>query len=363
MAKQTDQNRTKTASRRTPLDRTRTQTAAAGQGEFESIASVDPKFITPLQIEGLPWQPRKHFDDDALEKLAKSIHNKGIQEPLLLRSSPLDGGATYEIISGERRWRCAVKLGLKQVPARIKDYSDDEALEIALVNNLFREDLNAIEEAESIQNLLALKTGIEKEALRHILTKIKNFRAEGYSNAQIAEKEDGAIDEAVIDIIDDIFEKLGMRLVSFVANRLVPLGKMPEYLADAVRESKISMTVANVLRLAKLEEDTKLDILQAAMDEKLSTEQVRDIIKKQQKDIQGAEFEQLRTEILDATRNIRKKKTWNKISKNPALMEEVKELHARFNDLLAKVGAKPKWQGEAEQTERLGEFDVSVEEI
>lgn len=96
-------------------------------------------------------QPRKHFGQDELEGLADSIRSVGIIEPLVLRRK----GDKYEIIAGERRWRAAQLAELASVPAVVKDVSDDDVLEIALIENLQREDLNAIEEAIAYQDLIS----------------------------------------------------------------------------------------------------------------------------------------------------------------------------------------------------------------
>lgn len=102
-------------------------------------------------IDNNPNQPRKHFDEESLEELAKSIQTYGVLQPLLVVQS---GGGRYLIIAGERRFRAAVKAGLKKVPCIIRDLSPQEIQEIALVENLHREDLNAIEAAEGMRELM-----------------------------------------------------------------------------------------------------------------------------------------------------------------------------------------------------------------
>lgn len=96
------------------------------------------------------FQPRTEFDRDALESLAQSIKEKGVLQPLLVRKK----NDKYEIIAGERRWRAAQLAGLEKVPAIVKDLSDSETLEIALIENLQRENLSAIEEAEGLNRLM-----------------------------------------------------------------------------------------------------------------------------------------------------------------------------------------------------------------
>jgi len=108
-------------------------------------------FACPIeQIKPNKNQPRKTFADDRLEELAASIREKGIIQPLVVRKK----SDHYELIAGERRWRAAQKAGLRDVPVVIQDVSDDTALEMALIENIQREDLNAVEEAEAYQALM-----------------------------------------------------------------------------------------------------------------------------------------------------------------------------------------------------------------
>ncbi len=96
------------------------------------------------------FQPRKDFDDETISELASSIKEKGILQPLVVRT--ISGG--YEIIAGERRWRAAQRAGITRVPVIIKEATDREVLELALIENLQREDLNPIEEAVAYQQLI-----------------------------------------------------------------------------------------------------------------------------------------------------------------------------------------------------------------
>lgn len=99
-----------------------------------------------------PNQPRRTFDQEALAALAASIGQKGIVQPLIVRPAPVSG--TYEIVAGERRWRAAQLAGLHQVPAIVRDYSDEEVLEVAIIENIQRADLNALEEAQAYRQLM-----------------------------------------------------------------------------------------------------------------------------------------------------------------------------------------------------------------
>ncbi len=105
-------------------------------------------------------QPRKHFDDASLQELAQSIKEKGVLQPILAKKTEKG----YVIISGERRWRASQLAGKKEVPVIVKDISDSEILELALIENIQREDLTPIEEAESYQRLI-LDLGLTQEEI------------------------------------------------------------------------------------------------------------------------------------------------------------------------------------------------------
>src|SRR5512133_2939149 len=102
-------------------------------------------------VERSPEQPRKRFDEARLEELAASIREHGVVEPILVRRD----GQRYRIVAGERRWRAAQRAGLQEIPAIVRDATDKEAFELALVENVQRADLNAVEEAEAYHMLVA----------------------------------------------------------------------------------------------------------------------------------------------------------------------------------------------------------------
>jgi len=114
------------------------------KGDPHSMLEVAVDRITPS-----PFQPRRSFDETKIEELATSIRNQGIIQPLVVRPKNDD----FELIAGERRWRAAMKAGLIRVPVVVRDASDREALQLALVENLQREDLNPIEEASGYRRL------------------------------------------------------------------------------------------------------------------------------------------------------------------------------------------------------------------
>ena len=119
-----------------------------------------PALVPVGKIQPSPWQPRRTFETEALAELAQSIREKGVLQPLLVRGM----GDGYELIAGERRLRAAKEAGLTEVPVVLMEAVDSEALELAVIENVQREDLNAIEEAEAYRTL-ADKFGLTQEVI------------------------------------------------------------------------------------------------------------------------------------------------------------------------------------------------------
>jgi ParB family chromosome partitioning protein len=142
---------------------TSSQRRALGRGldaliPAPAISSRRDYFLCPIdKVVARGDQPRRRFDEDALEELAQSIREQGVIQPIVVRRA----GDDFEIIAGERRWRAAQRVGLREVPVVVKDVSPARAYEMALVENLQREDLNPLERAEAYRRL------IEEHGLKH----------------------------------------------------------------------------------------------------------------------------------------------------------------------------------------------------
>lgn len=187
------------------------------ENSVENTAAVNTLPIN--EIRPNKDQPRKTFDQAALEELADSIVQHGILQPLLVRPL-LDGG--YQLVAGERRWRASRIAGLKEVPVVIKELSDVETMEIAIIENLQREDLNPIEEAEGLQTLIdrcgftqedvAVSVGKSRPAIANALRLLKlpqDVRdmtrngeiSAGHARALLAFDNDAMIYEAAQNVI------------------------------------------------------------------------------------------------------------------------------------------------------------------
>ncbi|HQS84438.1 MAG: hypothetical protein B7Y25_04540 [Alphaproteobacteria bacterium 16-39-46] len=131
------------------------------------------------QIRPGPFQPRKHFDDQSLEALAQSIRTHGVLQPIVVRQkakSPENTTPIYEIVAGERRWRAAQRAGQSFIPVVIQEFLDQEALRIALIENIQREDLTPIEEAEGYKRLIE-EGGYTQEELGSLIGKSRSHIA------------------------------------------------------------------------------------------------------------------------------------------------------------------------------------------
>ncbi|CAN5420158.1 ParB/RepB/Spo0J family partition protein [soil metagenome] len=141
--------------------------APSGGGSSKAVQSIDVSAIKPH-----PGQPRRHFDEAALIELAESISRRGVIQPIIVR--PHSGG--YQIVAGERRWRAAQRAQLHRIPAIVRDFDEAETLEIALIENIQRQDLNAIEEADAYRKLIA-QFGHSQEALARLVGKSRSHVA------------------------------------------------------------------------------------------------------------------------------------------------------------------------------------------
>ena len=119
--------------------------APAASPSSKAVQNIEVSLIQPH-----PEQPRRHFDEGALQELADSIAKRGVIQPIIVR--PHGGG--FQIVAGERRWRAAQRAQLHRIPAIVRDFDEQETLEIALIENIQREDLNPIEEAEAYRKLI-----------------------------------------------------------------------------------------------------------------------------------------------------------------------------------------------------------------
>jgi ParB family transcriptional regulator, chromosome partitioning protein len=257
---------------------------------------VIPKEETPTQLSlaslVLPSrQPRRYFDEQKLSELTNSIRVHGILEPLLVR--PLESGK-YELVAGERRYRAALSLKLDQVPVVIRSLDHTQALAISLIENLQREDLNPVDEAEGILQLLAIELNQTPEQSRSLLYQMKNSWEKSQRQSSISrdnvipnsednhdlKSRDNVIpnpDSEIEFTVQSVFHQLGQNWYSFTCNRL-PLLNLPNNVLIYLRQGKIAYTKARAI--AKLEDEKqRQQLLDEAIANSLSLSQIKQRVK------------------------------------------------------------------------------------
>lgn len=135
----------------------------------------EQRLVPIAQVKGSPLNPRKDFRDEELAELSESIRTKGLVQPIIVRPNPVVNGE-YEIVAGERRWRAAQKAGIHSVPVIIRELTDKEVLELAIIENVQRQDLNAIEEATGYRDLIE-RFEYSQEQLSEIIGKSRSHVA------------------------------------------------------------------------------------------------------------------------------------------------------------------------------------------
>lgn len=215
-------------------------TKQATEEEKENVSRET--LIKINEIEPNREQPRRNFNEDALQELADSIKQFGVLQPLLLQKKD----KFYEIIAGERRWRAARMAGIKEVPAIIKEYSSQEIIEIALIENIQREDLNPIEEAMAYQKLIT-EFKLKQDELAERVSKSRTAITNSMRLLKLCPK----VQEMLIDEM----------LSSGHARALIPIEnqKQQETVAQEVFDKKLSVreTEALVKKLLKEEPEKK----------------------------------------------------------------------------------------------------------
>ena len=189
------------------------------------------------EIEPDPEQPRKRFDDDALNQLADSITENGLLQPIAVRPQGLGG---YSIVAGERRWRACRMAGLTEVPVVVKDVSDEQAMELALVENLQREDLDPVEEAVGIHELMARCDLTQEQAAR----KLGKSRSALANSLRLLN-----LPENVLELLKSGFLNMGHAKVILS----LPTAELQEQAAQMIADNDLNVRQAEALckKLAK----------------------------------------------------------------------------------------------------------------
>jgi ParB family chromosome partitioning protein len=214
------------------------------------------------------FQPRVHMDDQRMEELAQSIRANGVIQPIVARRS----GDKYEIVAGERRWRAAQRVGMLRVPVVVRDVPDEKLLEVALIENLQREDLNAVEEARAYHRLstefqmtqeqIASAVGKERSTIANVLRLLKlpddvltqlsrGDLTMGHARALLGVEDAAALRRAAREIVD---RRLSVRDTELLVRRLTTASRKEAAPTDAntrVAEEKLRFSLGTRVRIQR----------------------------------------------------------------------------------------------------------------
>lgn len=273
--------------------------------ESESTVSLDA-IVLPSQ------QPRRYFDPFKINQLAASIEQYGILEPLLVRPQ----GTKYELVAGERRYRAAQQVGLSEVPVIIRQLNDLEAKAVSLIENLQREDLNPVEETEGVLSLIGLELGISPAEVTGRLYKMRN-------DSKVS---DNVVTNSDNDIIQSIFQSLGLlSWDSFISHRL-PLLKLPSEITEALRGGQIAYTKALAIARVK-DEEARQNLLKEAIENNWSLSQIKERIKALRP---TQETFLLKNRWRDVSSRLQKAKVWE----HPDKQKKLEELLSQIETLI-----------------------------
>jgi ParB family transcriptional regulator, chromosome partitioning protein len=340
--------------------------------------NADSQVSIPLDKISLPPnQPRRYFDSEALKQLTESIKQHGILQPLLVRQF---GKGKHELVAGERRYRAALEIGLKEVPVVIRELDDNAAFQLALIENLLREDLNPVEETEGILQLLALKLGRTIEEIPPLLRRLQHERKEAAksSNNVIGKKqldsldaENNVIAESAPDkldndssyvesnvldsestdnnvivkdgdekpsddtqvnpdlkIVEEVFSSLGLMTWESFANNRLPLLNLPSDILDALRKGAVEYTKAKAIAQIQ-DKDERAAFLERAIAQNWSLSEIKQYISENKtSNTQQTESNDYKERFTAATTKLRKSRIWSDPKKRKQVEKLLSQLEA-----------------------------------
>ena len=231
------------------------------------VESESPTATVNIDKIRLPaQQPRRYFDPEKLSQLVQSVKEHGILQPLLVRAV----NGEFELVAGERRLRAAKEAGLTEVPIITKELSDIQTLQIALLENLQREDLNPVEETEGILELLCIELDVNSSEVISILNQAANAKKRNLELTENVSRQ--------LEIVGLVLQGVGrFTAESFRTSRL-PLLNLPDDVLEILRQGKIEYTKARAI--AKLKDDgERRELLDKVLNENLSLSEIKQLIK------------------------------------------------------------------------------------
>lgn len=238
----------------------------------EDLLSMDVESESPTatvnidKIRLSAKQPRRYFDPEKLGQLVQSVKEHGILQPLLVRAV----NGEYELVAGERRLRAAKEAGLTEVPIITKELSDHQTLQIALLENLQREDLNPVEETEGILELLCIELDVNYGEVISILNQVANAKKRNLELTENVSRQ--------LEIVELVLQGVGrFSAESFRTSRL-PLLNLPDDVLETLRQGKLEYTKARAIAKLK-DEDERRELLDKVLNENLSLSEIKQLVK------------------------------------------------------------------------------------
>lgn len=278
--------------------------------------------LVPLdKIHPDPDQPRRYFDEGELQKMAASMREIGVIDPLTVRPKPnLD--SEYDLLAGEKRWRSATMAGLQKVPVRIFDVNDRTALDIKAISNLQRSDLNAWEETQAIMGMLMRNLEKSQEEVVSLLNQAANQKR-GLT--------DNVVRKSDWEVVEDVFNLVGRLTPESFRKHRVPLLKLPTPIESVLRQGKLQYTKVNeILKLKSVEQQQVL--LEEVLTANLSIEEIRQRVKelRPSKSLTQEQLPNFSERLTSVTRAIKQAKVWH----DPKKQRKLEKLLGELENLL-----------------------------
>jgi len=274
--------------------------------------------VMPLDdIQLSERQPRRYFSPEALESLTASVRSHGILQPILVR--PLQPSGGYELVSGERRYRAARAAGLAEIPVIVRLLSDRDTIQVALLENLQREDLNPVEETEAVLQLLCMSLSCSKDNLIAILHQVEQIKRQGGDPTNSAVRNQWSQIEKVFAVVGRLTPD------SFRSHRL-PLLNLPEDILGALRQGVLEYTKAR--EIAKLKKDSeRQELLALAITQGLTLREISERVK-------AARIPQERDDLLERVEAAYKKSKQAKSCQDPKKRKNLEKAIAQLESFL-----------------------------
>lgn len=290
--------------------KTNSVTSIFSPTEHLSVEVKDATSVSLASIQLPAQQPRRYFDLQKLQQLAESIKAHGILEPLLVR--PI-AGDRYELVAGKRRYRAAKEVGLQEVPVVVRELSYLQAVELALIENLQREDLNPVEETEGILTLLGAKLDMPTSEVSQLLHRLAKRGSDNVVG-----------NEETLEVVESIFQIVGkMSWESFATHRL-PLLNLPQPVLEALQAGKIEYTKARALARVK-DPEVLNDLLEQTTTEQWSLNQIRAAINEKTESTKSENTE-LKQRFSQVSKALKSSTVWEDPSKRLRLEQLLDEL-------------------------------------